>query len=281
MTHIILESIETTLEVTLVIFFLMVAVDFLDVYFRGHIKNYIEASRFRQYVVASFLGVTPGCAGAYLNVTMYMHGFMSMGALTAGMIATTGDEAFVMMAEAPVRALLLFGGLFIAGLLLGTFFDRLQHRLGYQGCHNCELHTIHIQDHRHDWVHYFRVHIWKHILLHHVLRIAAWTLASVFLIKMGLFYFSLDALVHDHPALVFLFAILIGLLPISGPHLLFVSMFSGGIIPASVLIANSIVQDGHAMLPLMSYSLRDAVIIKGFKVLAAVVIAGLLYSFGL
>ncbi len=280
MTHIVLESLETTLEVSLIIFFLMVAVDFLDVYFRGHIKSYIESSPFRQYVVASFLGATPGCAGAYLNVTMYMHGFMSIGALTAGMIATTGDEAFVMLAEDPLRALLLFGGLFTVGLVLGAFFDRLLLRLGYRSCHNCELHTIHIQDHKHDWVHYFRVHIWKHILVNHVLRIAAWTLASVFIIKSGLFYFSLEALVHDHPALVFLFAILVGLLPISGPHLLFVSMFSGGIIPASVLIANAIVQDGHAMLPLMSYSLRDALVVKGFKVGVAVIVAGFLYRMG-
>ena len=280
MIPILWESVEITLEVTLIIFFLMVAVDFLDVYFRGHIKNYIESSRFRQYVVASFLGATPGCTGVYLNVTMYMHGFMSMGALTAGMIATTGDEAFVMMAETPVKALLLFSGLFAAGLLLGALFDKLQTRLGYQGCRNCELHAIHLQDHKNDWEHYFKVHIWRHILLNHVLRIAAWTFASVFLIKLGLFYFSLGALVHDHPAMVFLFAILVGLLPISGPHLLFVSMFSGGLIPVSVLLANSIVQDGHAMLPLMSYSLKDAVIVKGYKVFAALIIGGTLYGAG-
>jgi hypothetical protein len=49
-------------------------------------------------------------------------------------------------------------------------------------------------------------------------------------------------------------AILIGLIPQSGPHILFVTLFAHGEVPLSILLANSIVQEGHAGLPLLAES---------------------------
>ena len=49
-------------------------------------------------------------------------------------------------------------------------------------------------------------------------------------------------------------ACLVGLIPESGPHLIFVTLFAQGVVPLSVLLASSIVQDGHGMLPMLAHS---------------------------
>ena len=54
-------------------------------------------------------------------------------------------------------------------------------------------------------------------------------------------------------------AVLIGIIPESGPHLVFVSLFTKGAIPFSILPASSIVQDGHGMLPLLVVSKRSLI----------------------
>jgi hypothetical protein len=52
------------------------------------------------------------------------------------------------------------------------------------------------------------------------------------------------------------------LIPESGPHLIFVLLFAKGSIPFSILLASSIVQDGHGMLPVLAHSRKAFVIIK-------------------
>jgi hypothetical protein len=54
--------------------------------------------------------------------------------------------------------------------------------------------------------------------------------------------------------LVILLAVAIGIIPESGPHLVFVTLFAQGILPFYVLLVNSIVQDGHSALPLLAES---------------------------
>ncbi|RMH66493.1 MAG: selenocysteine protein [Calditrichaeota bacterium] len=274
-------ALETTLEITVIIFILMVTIDFLDVWFKGYLKRYIHSRPVRQWTVSTILGALPGCAGAYANVTMYMHGFLSLGALTAGMIATTGDEAFVMLAEFPVWAVGLTAALFLLGMLAGAYMDKLLPVLGVKQCPDCTMHTIHEQDRQHDWRHYFRVHIWKHILLGHVAKIALWTFISVLFIDWGMARFSLQSFMEQHPALIIILAVLVGLLPISGPHLVFVTLFAGGLIPFSILWINSIVQDGHAMLPMLSFSIKDVLFIKLYKIILALLTGGVLYLIGL
>ncbi|MDD5230861.1 MAG: putative manganese transporter, partial [Candidatus Marinimicrobia bacterium] len=62
--------------------------------------------------------------------------------------------------------------------------------------------------------------------------------------------------------LILVIACLVGLIPESGPHLIFVTMFARGLAPFSVLLASSIVQDGHGMLPLLAHSRRDFIRVK-------------------
>jgi len=61
---------------------------------------------------------------------------------------------------------------------------------------------------------------------------------------------------------VLLLACLVGLIPESGPHLIFVTLFAQGVVPLSVLLASSIVQDGHGMLPMLAHSAREFLLIK-------------------
>ena len=53
-----------------------------------------------------------------------------------------------------------------------------------------------------------------------------------------------------------LIAVIVGIIPESGPHLIFVTLFAQGTIPFSILLASSIVQDGHGTLPLLAVSGR-------------------------
>ena len=68
------------------------------------------------------------------------------------------------------------------------------------------------------------------------------------------------------------FAVLVGLIPQSGPHLVFLFLFSDGIIPFSILLANSIVQEGHAGIPLIAESPSAFFRIKIIKLLLALLI---------
>jgi hypothetical protein len=73
----------------------------------------------------------------------------------------------------------------------------------------------------------------------------------------------------------------LGIVPESGPHLIFVMMYAQGLIPFSVLLTTSIVQDGHGMLPLLAYSLKDSLLIKIFNLSYGLMIGGFLYAIGL
>ncbi|MBW2593384.1 MAG: selenocysteine protein, partial [Deltaproteobacteria bacterium] len=73
---------------------------------------------------------------------------------------------------------------------------------------------------------------------------------------------------------------LLGIVPESGPHLIFVMLYAQGIVPFSVLFTTSFVQDGHGMLPLLSYSIKDSLLIKSFNLLFGLATGGLLYAAG-
>lgn len=275
-----LELLETTLEISGIVFLMMVLVDFFDVRTRGKIKAIVNKSRWNEYFTASFLGATPGCVGSYINVSMYMHGFMGMGAIASGMIATSGDEAFVMLVRFPEKALFLFGILFLMAVPMGALLDYLLKKLKIEGNPACLMHEHHTQDKERNYKHYFMVHIWQHIFKKHIIRIIIWTFFSLLFVKIGINYFSIETLVTDNIGWVILVASLIGIIPESGPHLVFISLYASGVIPFSALLASSISQDGHGMLPMLSFSVRDSIIIKIFNVCVALIVGWITYFFG-
>jgi len=331
-----------TLTITTFVFVMMVWVDYINVFSRGRFTRILAGGHGRQYVVSSALGAVPGCLGAFMNVSFYLHGLISFGAIVAGMIATSGDEAFVMLALFPKEAMLLTVILFAVGIVSGWLVDRLGTRLKLLPDARCLITQIHDQDEcrcfswpqfvedlRHlslarvtlvvllalalygfvsgsvgpptwDWKrvtftvlttsvffivltvpeHYLDEHIWNHIAKRHLWRVAIWTFGALGLVSLGTNYLPLEGFVQDHMVWVFFIACVAGIIPESGPHLIFVILFAEGLIPFSVLLASSIVQDGHGLLPLLSHSLKDTIAVKLINLLFGLVIGGTLYLVG-
>jgi len=332
------------LIVTFFVFVMMVMIDYINVWTGGRLAIAVRGGQWRQYLVASFLGATPGCLGAFLNVSFYVHGLLSLGAITAGMIATSGDEAFVMLAMFPDKALLIFGILFLVALGSGWLVDKVADTFEIKACEACQLQQIHSEDvvecrcfnreqigpqlksislprlsvllmlllfalgillgilgpAHWNWQriilisllpivlfiattvpeHYLREHIWDHIVKEHLWRVFLWTFGALLVVDLGLKYWNLESFVQAHMVWVLLIAALVGIVPESGPHLIFVVLFANGLVPLSVLLAGSIVQDGHGMLPLLSYTLKDTVLIKIFNLIIALGLGLVLYLLG-
>ena len=105
--------------------------------------------------------------------------------------------------------------------------------------------------------HTVRVHFWQHVICHHLPRIFAWTFGTMLLVEAGMHYFDPGPWMHGNVPLMILLAVLVGMIPESGPHLLFVTLFAAGMAPFSVLLSSSVAQDGHACLPLLAESKRS------------------------
>jgi len=117
--------------------------------------------------------------------------------------------------------------------------------------------------------HFLDEHLWRHIAVRHVPRIFLWTLGALAILHLVTTRLHVDlaeAMVRGR-WFVLLVACLLGVIPQSGPHLIFVTMFVAGYVPFSILLANSIVQDGHGMLPLLAYSRRVFLLIKAINLM--------------
>lgn len=121
--------------------------------------------------------------------------------------------------------------------------------------------------------HFVKEHLWHHIIKHHFLRIFLWTLGALFVIEFALQFIDLERWVNQRYWLMLVAAILIGLIPESGPHIIFITLYATGTIPLSILVANCIMQDGHAGLPLLAETKKGFVYAKALKMVVAVVIA--------
>ena len=74
---------------------------------------------------------------------------------------------------------------------------------------------------------------------------------------IALQYIDISRWISDNTALMIVLATLIGIIPESGPHLIFVTLFAAGVVPFPVLLASSISQDGHASIPLLAESKKS------------------------
>ena len=346
----IIDILKHALMITAFVFAMMLLIDFIDTASKRRMSEIIQGGQWRQYTLASFLGSTPGCLGAFMNVSLYVHGIISFGAITGGMIATSGDEAFVMLAEFPGTALLLFVLLFLMGIFFAWLSDKIVGVMGIVPCESCFEHqckaslsgnkdlitisaafkpgnvikNIHslsftrfllvvfigsflvlillgtVGPDSWGWKritfvclsvcslyivavsseHYLNVHIWEHIIKNHLLRVFLWTFGALLFVHWALAVWSLDSFIREHMIWVLVIGALIGIIPESGPHLIFVMMYSQGLIPFSVLLTASFVQDGHGMLPLLSYSLKDSILIKIFNLVFGITIGAILFFLG-
>jgi len=108
MLNTILNLIKESIQISLLVAVMMILVDLLNVVTKNKLESFfINARKFKQYVLASLIGTVPGCIGGFTNVSLYIHGLISFGALAGAMVAVSGDEAFVMLAMFPKYAVIL------------------------------------------------------------------------------------------------------------------------------------------------------------------------------
>jgi len=327
--------------ITVFVTVMMIAVEYLNVLTHGTFESALRGSPIVQYGAAVTLGAIPGCLGAFTVVALYSHRVVSLGALVGAMIATSGDEAFVMLALFPRTALVLTVGLAALGFLVAPLVDRVAGDVRFAS-DSCVRLTVHREECRcfprealirqwrsptrsrvlmslgmggysvwvvlggsglfeaWDWVrltlllvggfgtfvvatvpdHFLEEHLWRHVAVRHVPRIFAWTAAVLIAVALLEQFTDLGALVRDNHWAMLMIAALVGIIPESGPHLVFVTMFFEGAIPASVLVTSSIVQDGHGMLPLLAHSRRDFVRVKLVNLAVGLVVGAALLALG-
>ena len=351
-----LDVLRNSVLITGLVIIMMLMIEYVNIHSHGKWFTKLRQNRFGQVVLGAGLGIIPGCMGGFAAVSMYSHKLLSFGALIAMMIASSGDEAFVMLAMISKEALLLMAILFAVAVAVGLLVDRFakpNHKGKHEGCD--EGYQIHHEDeeenekeeksslrnmrhasaerialllgvilfivalafgmfkHEHEeashtqlnifneyWMnlifavislfvvwfiatageHIIKEHLWEHIIRKHFLSIFLWTFGALLVIQVGLHYFDLEQLISENIPWMILLAVLVGIIPESGPHLLFVTLFATGTVPFSVLLASSISQDGHASLPLLAESKRSFLKAKIVNVLVAAVCGYLCYFVG-
>jgi len=269
---VLLPTLTQTLKILAIVFVLMVAVELAELRFGEAMRRVLTQRRGLQYVVAAALGVTPGCVGAFLVVSLYKTGLVGFGALAAVMLATAGDEAFVMLTTIPRTAVWIFGLCFLVGIVGGALADALVHKVRLRLCESCgaEVHPGH--ETRLSWSHFLVEHVYGHIIRRHMVSLFLWLFLTLLVLHVAKQHVDLEALLPTNlPPLVAL-AALIGLAPESGPHFVFVWLFADGLIPFSVLAASSIAQDGHAVLPLLAYAVKDVAYVKVYTAIVGLVV---------
>ncbi len=407
-----LEVLRNAVLITGLVLIMMLMIEYCNIGSHGSLFARLKSSGINQVLIGTLLGLVPGCIGGFAAVSLFTHKLLSFGALTAMMIASPGDEAFVMLATMPLKALLLFAilgalaivtglvcdrylfkeqnfafcpdgyeihkehdssiaspfrlssykdalrrpsrerllllagiALFVVALLSGfaghdhAGHDHAVHQeaalhqevaLHEEAAHNHELHeeaehnhalhghathqeslqeiieerhlstfTLHLLDE--EWMnclfaimsivtllftatakeHFIKEHLWHHVIKRHLLSIFLWTLGGLAVCQIGVQYLNIEEWVSSNMIFVILLAVAVGIIPESGPHLVFVTLYLNGIVPFSVLLANSISQDGHTALPLLASSRKTFLKAKAVNIIIGAVVGILLYLSGL
>jgi hypothetical protein len=274
-----LDVLRESIKITLFVLLMMIAVDFINVKTKGKLESILQSGRrWKQYLVASLLGTAPGCLGSFAGVSLYIHGMISFGAITGLMFATAGDEQFVMLAMFPETALIMFGILFLLGIIVGYSTDYIVKKFKIQTCTDCEFKQYHPG--KEGYKHYFKEHIWTHIIKKHIFKIFLWTFGALIVVEYAMTFVNLQSITSDYKFLLLILGALLGLIPESGPHLIFVMLFAKGLIPFSILFTSSVVQDGHGLLPMLSYSVKDSILVKVFNFVFGIALGSIIYVLG-
>ncbi|KPK87659.1 MAG: hypothetical protein AMS27_01950 [Bacteroides sp. SM23_62_1] len=321
----------------------MVFIEYLTVQTKGNWSKPFEKNPFLQVFFAAIMGIIPGCFGVYIIVTLYVHRVFNFAALVVAMIATSGDEAFILLAMVPSRALLLLLVMFCISLITGLILN-----LTPAGKSLLFLPVNHMKLHTHNpdctcfepsliipqlkkisferaillsagiiftilllsgdlgpvkWTvskfiflaiaftgifivstvpdHFLTNHLWDHVIKKHFMKVLLWTFGAFLVIHIGLEFLQLEAWLKNNIFIVLIIALVVGIIPESGPHLIFITLFASGSIPFSIVLANSIVQDGHGALPLLAESRKGFIHMKAINLLVGFLagMAGLLLGF--
>ena len=370
MLHILTEALRNSILITGLVVVMMMMIESLNIESKGLFFKGLRKTKTGQVVIGALLGAIPGCMGGFATVSLYTHRMLSFGALVAMMIASSGDESFMMLAMIPQQALILFAILFVTAIVVGIITDRIYDRKHAKECNkhhheDCGVHTdcegfevhgdscnhenepqqshdighthgsskrhygwkrifmfiglaifiaalatgqlghdhaahaghvhneacccehVHPSEEAHshgsinllseDWMnilfaglsviilfvllfasdHFVEDHLWNHIIRKHLPTIFAWTFGVLLVMGIALQYIDIESWISSNTPLMILMATLIGIIPESGPHMIFVTLFATGVVPFPVLLASSISQDGHASIPLLAESKKS------------------------
>ena len=83
------------------------------------LEAFISRNRKFEILIASFLGVIPGCGGAIMVMTLYVRGAISFSSVIATLVSTMGDAAFLLIASNPKAALIILPITFVTGIVSG------------------------------------------------------------------------------------------------------------------------------------------------------------------
>ena len=131
--------------------------------------------------------------------------------------------------------------------------------------------------------HFLEEHLWNHVVKKHIPRVFLWILGASIVTYVLTEHLNIDleTTIRKGRWVVLLVACLVGLIPESGPHLIFVTFYARGFIPFSILLASSIVQDGHGMLPMLADSRKKFMIVKGINLAAGILFGALAMILGI
>ena len=138
MGHLLIDILRNSVLITGLVVIMMMMIESLNIESKGLIFKGLKKTKFGQVVIAALLGSVPGCMGGFATVSLYTHRIFSFGALVAMMIASSGDEAFIMLAMFPHKALILFAVLFVIAIAAGYITDIVADRLHSKKCSRVE-----------------------------------------------------------------------------------------------------------------------------------------------
>lgn len=315
---------------------MMMMIECLNIESKGKFFEGIRSSKVGGVLVGALLGVIPGCMGGFAAVSLHTHGLLSFGALIAMMVATCGDESFLMLATIPQQSVKIFALLFALAVVAGILTDLFVHKNDTMHCtqsyefHHEDEHVHHEGRHAgwkriamavgvtlfitalatgllgeeeaeettglnllsEEWMnlmfaalsvvvlgviifasdHFVEDHLWHHIVARHLPRTFAWTFGILAVIGVGLNYFDISGWISDNTVLMILLATAVGIIPQSGPHMIFITLFAAGIVPMPVLLASCVSQNGHACLPLIAESKKSFVKAKAINCVLALAV---------
>lgn len=272
----IFKSLFETLKIGSIILVLMIALEYIEIKYNKRLKKFFSKNRFIKISFSSLFGIIPGCIGTFAVDSLYMSGIIGFGAINSVLIATSGDEAFAIIGMAFTQGskitvstlILLFSTLFILGIIGGYLALLYKKIFKISLCTKCTIiHKEEEKENRPDLNHFVKEHIINHIIKKHFISLLMWLFVSILFISSLDTVFNMQKILTHNKSILLLLGAFVGILPVSGPNLLFVTLFSQGMIPFSVLLTNSIVQDGHGSLPLLSFSVTDTIKIKMFNLL--------------
>ncbi len=349
---------------------IMLLVEYITLQGKGELGKKLKNNTKLQILTAAVLGAIPGCFGTFAVVSLYVRKVVGAAAVVAAMIATSGDEAFIMLSLIPKEAAVIMATTFITAVIAGylvhiitskknitnkkekeittdenkitilktTNYNTIKTQLKHislqkililfgiilfsisvlagglehkhlhiennspqttKQIHNTEHKTEYEQAERYNWENYFFIlisisgfiivlissehfikkHIWKHIIKKHFLKIFLWTLLAIYIIHNISDMLNVKQWIENNYITMLLIAVIVGIIPESGPHIVFISLYVSGSIPLSILIANSIVQDGHGSIPLLAESPKSFSLIKGINILAGLIAGALIHFF--